>query len=138
MPSRAMSADHTRRTFARRVVLGGLPGQEGDAANHQLEFDVRQKAGARKAEGAFRIMNLRGEPVIQSTDLGQLQTANRWATFTGRALLPISSEEKAFTVIVEQADPLVPNQATVNVSAESFSLKGFMDPQTVEISASIR
>jgi len=137
MPSRAMSTDRTRRTSARQGTLGAVSGQEASAADYQVEFDVRQKAGARKAEGSLRVIDLRSKTMIQSTDLGLLQTVDRWATFTGRARFSFSPEEKAFTVIVEQSDPLVPNRATVNVSAEGFSLRGFVDPLKVEISASV-
>ena len=138
MPSRAMSTDRTRRTSAQRVALEAQPGREASAPDYQVEFDVRQQAGARKAEGAFRVMDLRGKTIVQSTDLGLLQTADRWATFTSRARVSSSPEERSCTVIVERSDPLVPGRATVNVSAEGFSLRGFMDPDNVGVSTSVR
>ncbi len=78
MPSRAMSTDRTRRTSARHGTVGGaVSGQEASAADYQVEFDVKQTAGARKAEGSFRVTDRRSNTTIESTELGLLQTFDR-------------------------------------------------------------
>jgi N-acyl-D-amino-acid deacylase len=98
MPSRPMNA----ATAARRLaVRGTLP----DGA--RAAIDVGQAAGALRATGTFRLVDAHGAPVIESTDLGVLQTTNQWASFSAIGRMGPGADRRAFTVIVEQADPFV-------------------------------
>ena len=84
MPSRPMSTDVARRVSGRGVVMNLLTGQGASAAQVQIEFDVRQRASAGKAEGSFRLSVPISKTTIQSRDIGLLQASDRWATFTGK------------------------------------------------------
>jgi hypothetical protein len=44
---------------------------------------------------------------VVATQLGALEVAHHWASFTGRARVSPSNEERSFTAIIEQADPFM-------------------------------
>jgi hypothetical protein len=115
-------------------------GQGTGAEQVRVEFNVRQRAGARKTEGFFRLSDPISKTTIQSTDVGLLQVTDRWATFTGSAKLLPSTLERPFTVIVEQSDPFVPDRgSTMTVTSEGFyHFSGSLDPMNVRISPSFR
>ena len=93
---------HRGVTAARRLaVRGTLP--DGTRA----AIEVRQPAGVVRATGSFRLIDAHGAPLIESTDLGVLQTAKQWASFSAAGRMRPGGEPRAFTVIVEQADPFV-------------------------------
>jgi hypothetical protein len=58
--------------------------------------------------------------MIEATELGSVQVAERWASFSGRARVSPSGAERPFTVIVDQADPLQSGTATVWVHLDGF------------------
>src|SRR5207237_5197453 len=71
MPSRPMNGVTAARRLA---VRGTLP--DGTRA----AIEVRQLAGVVRATGSFRLIDAHGAPLIESTDLGVLQTAKQWAS----------------------------------------------------------
>ena len=105
MPSRPMSADVARRVSARTSTL---------------EMDVRHDASARRASGVFRVRDSAKNVTIEATELGILQVADRWATFSGRARVSPSSAERPFRVIIDQADPFQSGAATIWINLEAL------------------
>lgn len=104
-----MSPDVSRHVSTRSTT--------GDA---MVELDVKQDAGARQATGVFRFRDSRKNATIEATELGVIQVAERWATFSGRARVSASGPALPFRVIVDQADPFQSGAATVWVDAEGF------------------
>jgi N-acyl-D-aspartate/D-glutamate deacylase len=92
-PSRPMSASTARRTNGRSA-----------ASNVEVNIDVRQGPADRQARGRFRLTDRGTKTAIEMTEIGYLQTAPGWAAVTGRGR--IGNDERAFTAIVEEADPL--------------------------------
>jgi N-acyl-D-amino-acid deacylase len=97
MPSRPMNA-----AAARRLSLKGSIN-----ANVRVDIDVSQAAGAPRARGTFRLQDIGANTVLEGTDLGVLQTAPDWASFTGRIHNRATGADGLVTVIVERADPSV-------------------------------
>lgn len=103
MPSRPLDLARPRRVSLRATVAGA-----------RLAIDVSQDAGARAARGTFELeararrageaggagVDGAGAPtIVRATNFGVLQTAPGWASVTGHA------GDRAFTVIVDRADP---------------------------------
>jgi hypothetical protein len=78
-----------------------------------VELDVRQDASARQATGVFRFRDAEKNLMIEAIELGIVQVAERWASFSGRARVSPSAAERPFQVIVDQADPFQSGTATV-------------------------
>ena len=90
MPARPMS-DRTPHAAARRVT----------SAVRKVVMDVRQRPGARRASGTFRVSDQASGVVLTMTEFGQLQTAANWTTFTGRARLRPAEPERSVLVILD-------------------------------------
>ena len=90
MPARPMS-DRTPHAAARRVT----------SAVRTVVMDVRQRPGARRASGTFRVSDQASGVVLTMTEFGQLQTAANWTTFTGRARLRPAEPERSVLVILD-------------------------------------
>jgi N-acyl-D-amino-acid deacylase len=97
MPSRPMTT-----TAARRLALKGTIN-----ATVRVDIEVSQAAGAPRARGSFRLQDSGTNTVLESTELGTLQTSPGWASFTARIRNRATSGEGLATVIVERADPFV-------------------------------
>jgi N-acyl-D-aspartate/D-glutamate deacylase len=96
MPSRPMT------TAARRLAVKGT-----FSATVRVEIDVSQAAGAPRGRGSFRLQDSSTNTVLETTELGTLQTAPGWASFTARIRNRATDGEGLATVIVERADPFV-------------------------------
>jgi N-acyl-D-amino-acid deacylase len=107
MPSRPLSVGVSRSVSART--------QEAT-----VELDVRQDANDRRATGVFRFRDAEKNLMIEATELGIVQVAERWASFSGRARVSPSGAERPFTVTVDQVDPFQSSTATVWVHLEGF------------------
>ncbi len=97
-PSRPMST-------ASRKVSGRT-----DMTDVDVRIDLEQRPGARAARGRFRLLDRTSKTTIEMIEPGLLQTASGWAAMTGYGR--IGTDDRALTVIVEQADPLDENQGT--------------------------
>ena len=124
MPSRPMNLHTSRRVSANGVIEG-----------RRVAFDVGQDAGALMAEGSFRLTEARGTAVIETVNVSLLQVSEQWASFTGRARLLPSDEERSVTVIVEQNDPFSETgDATVIVDVEDiYHFSGSLDPDRIDL-----
>ncbi len=108
MPSRPMN------TAARRLSVRGDIGDD-----IRLTIDMSQEAGAARAKGRLRLDDRRSKIVVETTELGVLQTALNWASFTALARVKPAGSEGTVTVIFERADPAVaghPPTVTVDIS----------------------
>jgi N-acyl-D-amino-acid deacylase len=111
MPSRAM----TTRT-AQRVTLDTTI----DALHYAIA--ISQPDNGRRATGTFSVRDGSGATVLEATEIGVLQAAPQWASFTGRARGLNKGREQAFTTIVEHADPFGEGQPTVTVYVDGSPL----------------
>lgn len=136
MPSRPMSTDLARKVSVKGTVVCDQSGQGGAPAKVQIALSVTQDGGGGRAKGSFRLSDLQSKTVIRTSHLGLLQVADQWASFTGRARVFPSGEERSITVIVDQSDPLAAGHgATVVVDAEGLDpLAGSMDRTRVRVS----
>ena len=98
MPSRELRLDATRH-----VRVSGTLQSEGAAVATNVTIDITQSRSARSATGNLRLTTAIGVR-IQSTSFGTFQPGTHWASVTGR--VKVGREERAFTLIVDGADPL--------------------------------
>jgi N-acyl-D-amino-acid deacylase len=137
MPSRPMQLARARHVAAKGTIDDQSPPPEGGNAPRRVEvaFDVSQRAGGRQPTGSFRLTDTRRKVAITASQLGLLQTGERWATFTGRARVRPLGAERAFTVIVEQGDPSVPGpQVSVTIDVDGLNrVSGRLTPNRVNL-----
>jgi N-acyl-D-amino-acid deacylase len=105
---------------ARKVAAHGIVATAGGAV--QLTLNVSQPAGTRHPIGTVKIVDLQNKITITGTVLGIIQTADGWASVTGRATVGADGLDKAFTVIVERADPLANGTETAVMDVEGTPL----------------
>ena len=102
MPSRAMSTERSRSVSVKVLASGA-----------QLSIDISQTATAKSATGTFSLVDSQAKRTIRSSALGELQTADGWASVTARAT--VNGEDHALAVIIDRADPRAPNSASLVV-----------------------
>jgi N-acyl-D-aspartate/D-glutamate deacylase len=122
-PSRPMSTAVARRLNGRVEATEAI-----------VTIDLRQAPAERSARGRFRLTDRASKTVIEMTEPGLLQVAPGWAAATGRGR--IGGDDRAFTVIVEQADPLDERRSsTVTVMAEDgYQLTRIVQKDTLRVS----
>jgi N-acyl-D-amino-acid deacylase len=103
MPTRPMTS-HPGRVSAR--------GRIGDAS---VTIEVSQRANGSRGKGTLRIADSKSGDVIAATEIGLLQTADRWASFTARLRMSSSAPEQWGVVIVDRGDPAARNLTHVSV-----------------------
>jgi N-acyl-D-amino-acid deacylase len=119
MPSRAMT------TGVRALRIDGRS-QPGDV---RVRIDIGQRPSEPRAKGTFRLAT--NAETLEAAELGVLQIADKWASFTARVRAqpspPVSvgglssREERSTIVIVEFADPFVdgrPRTVTIVVDGQ--------------------
>ena len=124
MPSRPMSMDGSRRVLAKTPIV---------------DIDVTHSATDRRATGIVRIRDTEKSLSVEATELGVVQVADRWATFSGRARTSSSGPELSFRVIVDQGNPRQPGASVLSVSvagADDIAIR--LDPGTTTITSSAR
>ena len=106
MPSRPMNKG------ARRLAVKGV------SAGSRVVMAITQRAGARQATGMFSIEAPNKTMTVAAGQLGVLQSADGWSSFTGLARVAGGADDRAFTAIVDRRDPSAPGMATVVVMVE--------------------
>ena len=106
MPSRPMNKG------ARRLAVKGV------SAGSRVVMAISQRAGARQATGMFSIEAPNKTMTVAAGQLGVLQSADGWSSFTGLARVAGGADDRAFTAIVDRRDPSAPGMATVVVMVE--------------------
>jgi hypothetical protein len=77
-PSRPTSDHVSRAVSASGTALAGSPG----TARYRFSFNLRQAGGQRNAQGMLQLADLHSGEVSVTTNLGNLQVAAGWASFT--------------------------------------------------------
>ncbi|MEQ1690194.1 MAG: amidohydrolase family protein [Gemmatimonas sp.] len=98
MPSRRLQLD-----VVRRVRVSGSLHEGASTVATRVAVDVAQGRGARAATGTLRLTNASGQ-LMQAISFGMLLPGPNWASVSGR--LRVGGDERAFTLIVDGADPL--------------------------------
>ncbi len=106
MPSRPMAAG------MRRLAVKGV------SAGSRVVIAITQRAGARQATGMFTLEAPDKTMAIATMQLGVLQSADGWSSFTGVARVAGGGDDRAFTAIVDRRDPVAPGVATIVVLIE--------------------
>lgn len=124
-PSRPMSAAIDRKVSGR-----------AEASSADVRIDLEQRQGWRTARGRFRLVDHSSKTTIEMTEPGLLQVAPGWAAATGRGM--VGTAEGAFTVIVEQADPLDSAQGTTVtvIGEEGYQLSRVVRKGSLRVSPS--
>jgi N-acyl-D-amino-acid deacylase len=104
MPSRRMSDGN------RRASASGLVGSA------DIALDIRQDRSDRRARGSFRMKD--GPRTLEVLDFGVLQVTKEWASVTGRARSNPDGQERALTIVIDQADPAAPGSMRLVVETE--------------------
>ena len=112
MPSRPLLGDVTRTVSA----TGRFETAAGPA---RLTLRVSRPA-SRSITGRFRVTDLHGKPLVTGTAYGLVQTGDRWGSVTGHARLTNDGRERAFTIIVEEADPMALGAPTVTLQVDGM------------------
>jgi N-acyl-D-aspartate/D-glutamate deacylase len=122
-PSRPMS------TTVVRKVSGRAGGSEVE-----VNLSVEQAPLQRVPRGRFKMLDRTSKATFELTELGALQVAPGWAAVTGRGR--IGADERALTVIVEQADPLDERGSTTLtiLGEEGFQLNRIVTRNTLRVS----
>ena len=105
-----------------------------------LPIDISQAANARTARGSFTFTDRETKMVVEALQLGVLQAADDWASFTARVKVSPSGEERTAVVIVEGRDPWLPDKAaTVAVSVDGQpEIITRLSPGSVKITTALK
>jgi N-acyl-D-aspartate/D-glutamate deacylase len=122
-PSRPMSAAIARK------VSGRVDSSEVDG-----NVSVEQAPGQRAPRGRFKLLDRTSKTTFELTELGTLQVAPGWAAVTGRGR--IGADERAMTVIVEQADPLDEKGSTtiIIIGEDGYQLSRIVPKNSLRVS----
>jgi N-acyl-D-amino-acid deacylase len=122
-PSRPMSAAIARK------VSGRIDSSEVDA-----NVNVEQAPNQRAPRGRFKLLDRTSKTTFELSEFGMLQVAPGWAAVTGRGR--IGNDERALTVIVEQADPLgeKPTTSITIIGEDGFQLNRVVLRNSVRVS----
>jgi N-acyl-D-amino-acid deacylase len=124
-PSRASSLGIERKVSGR-----------SDASEVDVNLNIEQAPGGRGARGRFRFLDRTSKINFEMLEPGLLQVAPGWAAVTGWGR--IGTDERAFTVIVERADPLDERgSSTITVLGEDgYQLSRIVPINTFRVSPS--
>ena len=106
MPSRPAVRDASRQVSAK----GDVTSSDG-AATLQLDLKVAQYRRTQSASGTFRLTDQGRGRTLEARELGLLQVAKGWATLSARVRVLSSGDEHSAIVVIEQADPWLPDQS---------------------------
>jgi hypothetical protein len=100
----------------------------------EVNLSVEQGPAQRIPRGRFRLLDRTSKTTFEMVELGALQVAPGWAAVTGRGR--VGNDERALTVIVEQADPLdEKNSTTVTILGENgFQLNRIVPKNSLKVS----
>lgn len=122
-PSRPMSAGVARK------VSGRTQGSEVE-----VNLSVQQQPAQRLPRGRVKLLDRTSKTTFELTELGALQVMKGWAAVTGRGRA--GENERAMTVIVEQADPLDERTSTTItiLGEDGFQLSRIVPKNSLRVS----
>ena len=112
MPSRPLRAPLTRDLSA----SGRIAAASGEV---QVTFTARQAARG-PLTGQLRVRDANGAALVTSSTYGLLQTGDRWVSVTGLVRVRAEPGERAFTIIVEEADPMAGGRETITLLVQGM------------------
>ncbi len=112
MPSRPLRAPVSRSI--RRT--GRIATSTGDV---QVTFAATSAPRAPLA-GQLRVVDASGKALVTGTKFGSLQLGTHWVSVTGLARAGAEAGERAFTIIVEEADPMADGARTVTLRVDGM------------------
>jgi N-acyl-D-amino-acid deacylase len=127
MPSRPMNLDEERSVSVRGPGRLAYELSDSAAIPVEIELEVAQGPGSRAASGSFRFSAPGGGISVEATELGVLQTADGWASFTG--VVQGHGRERALLVVIEEADPTLEDATTVAVEIEGVQRARIVIPR---------
>jgi N-acyl-D-aspartate/D-glutamate deacylase len=107
MPTRPMTVGQKQR-LSQHERLGTV----------RIALDLTQDATAPRASGTFQFTDPAARVAIDMKEIGVLQTFGRWASFTGRAALRRSDEERSMTVTIDGTTLVIDAGPTFNITRE--------------------
>jgi len=107
-----------------------------EASEINVNLSIEQEPGPKGPRGRFRFVDRTSKTAVDMTDPGWLQVTSGWAAVTGRGR--IGDDERAFTVIVERADPLDERgSSTLTILGEDgYQLSRIVPTNTFRVSPS--
>jgi N-acyl-D-amino-acid deacylase len=122
-PSRPMSAGIARKVSGRT-----------QASEVEVNLSVAQQPAQRVPRGRMKLLDRTSKTTFEMTELGALQVTRGWAAVTGRGRA--GADERAMTVIVEQADPLDEmTSTTITILGEDgFQLSRIVPKNSLRVS----
>ena len=117
MPSRPMTPNGKRRVTLRTKTETG-----------EISLDISQEAGARQARG--KVVTREGKARVAAGELGVLQAAPGWASFTSENL----------RAVIDTANPLNPGSARVSVwrGGDEVPRVYIVEPSSIRVTVSQR
>ncbi len=114
-----------------RQVSGRTQASEVD-----VNLSIEQAPDGRGARGRFRFFDRTSKTAVEMVDFGLLQVAPGWAAVTGHGR--IGTDQRAFTVVVERADPLDQRgSSTITILGEDgYQLSRIVPINTFRVSPS--
>jgi len=111
-PSRPMNPPH----LVQAIGTGSVSLRDPDIQWNDVNFDfaLRQLPDDARATGFFRMKDWANDLELVSVDLGKLQVADGWASFTGLGLVN-GQELRVFRVIVDEQDPFLNGKTSVSI-----------------------
>jgi N-acyl-D-amino-acid deacylase len=126
MPSRPMST-HSTREVATDGLIDVARLDAAATASVRMSFDVRQGSDGRGATGTFRLQD--GNTEVRMEDVGLLQVAPGWATFSGTGR--VGDVERAIIVVLDEGYSGA-TRASVSVDVDGvYSFSGTLPPGTI-------
>jgi N-acyl-D-aspartate/D-glutamate deacylase len=112
MPSRPLLDDVSRTVSAKGRIASA-------SSVMRVALTVTQLARS-PIMGQLRVSDAHGKAIVTGADFGLVQTSDRWGSVTGRVRVAADDSERAFTVIVEEADPMAAGSATVTLHVDGM------------------
>jgi hypothetical protein len=105
MPSRPLLEGVARSVSAKgRIVM--------DGGSLQIVMTASQTARG-MASGQLHVRDAMNKPVVTGITMGLVQTGAKWGSVTGRVKVAQDGSERAFTLIVDEADPMHDGATTI-------------------------
>lgn len=96
------------------------------ASDNDLEvrINISQRASDRRARGTFRVSDVQSKKTVTTGELGVLQAAESWASFTS----------DRFVVVVDRGSSSTPATVTLVTTAEGKAVRMDVKPENIRIS----
>ena len=88
----------------------------------RITIDVSQDRTAPNAKGSVKLIDSDGRTVLEAREFGLVQRHGGWASFTGRGVARPGDVYRAFSAVVERADPWLADRApSITIAVDGFA-----------------